>query len=288
MTATTRATTRRAPGRWPRRLAVVALLAGAHVAWSAATTLDDRLARDVARAVFNDNSALLEQVRVAAGAGVDSLRTRLAATPLPQDTPAVLVVSIHEKRLWYKRGDSVLFAAPIAVGSGKHLVVRGGSRVLHFDTPRGHFTVQRLDSAPEWVPPDWHYEEQARKRKLGLVQLVRGKPLPLRDGSVITVEGNEVVRRARDGSVRTLSASDGREIVADGRIVIPPFGTTQRKYPDVLGPFRLYLGDGYGIHGTNNPASIGQAVSHGCIRLRNEDVTALYHMVTLGTPVFIY
>jgi lipoprotein-anchoring transpeptidase ErfK/SrfK len=56
----------------------------------------------------------------------------------------------------------------------------------------------------------------------------------------------------------------------------------------VLGPFRLYLGDGYGIHGTNNPASIGQAVSHGCIRLRNEDVTQLYHLVTVGTPVFIY
>jgi hypothetical protein len=120
------------------------------------------------------------------------------------------------------------------------------------------------------------------------VQLVRGRPLPLRDGSVITVEGNEVVRRRADGSVRSLTASDGREIVADGRIVIPPFGTTQRKYPDVLGPFRLYLGDGYGIHGTNNPASIGQAVSHGCIRLRNEDVTQLYHMVTVGTPVFIY
>jgi hypothetical protein len=167
-------------------------------------------------------------------------------------------------------------------------VVRGGSRVLHFDTPRGHFTVQRLDSAPLWIPPDWHYEEQARKRGLGLVQLVRGRPLPLRDGSVIAVEGNEVVRRRADGSVRSLTASDGREIVADGRIVIPPFGTTQRKYPDVLGPFRLYLGDGYGIHGTNNPASIGQAVSHGCIRLRNEDVTQLYHLVTVGTPVFIY
>jgi hypothetical protein len=280
-----RAAARRRPGLV---LGAAALLVGGHAAWSAAGTLDDRVARDVARAVYNDNSALLEQVRAAAGAEVEALRAQVAARPAGQDTAAVLVVSIHERRLWYKRGDSVLFAAPIAVGSGKHLVVRGGSRVLHFDTPRGHFTVQRLDSAPEWVPPDWHYEEQARKRKLGLVQLVRGRPLPLRDGSVITVEGNDVVRRGRDGAVRTLSASDGREIVADGRIVIPPFGTTQRKYPEVLGPFRLYLGDGYGIHGTNNPASIGHAVSHGCIRLRNEDVTALYHMVTVGTPVFIY
>ncbi|HEX3012204.1 MAG TPA: peptidoglycan-binding protein [Syntrophomonadaceae bacterium] len=42
---------------------------------------------------------------------------------------------------------------------------------------------------------------------------------------------------------------------------------------------------GYGIHGTNNPRSIGKAASHGCIRMYNEDVTELYDMVALGTPV---
>ena len=44
---------------------------------------------------------------------------------------------------------------------------------------------------------------------------------------------------------------------------------------------------GYGIHGTDNPNSIGQAVSHGCIRLQNEDVIELYEMVPLGTSVKI-
>jgi len=44
---------------------------------------------------------------------------------------------------------------------------------------------------------------------------------------------------------------------------------------------------GYGIHGTNNPASIGKAVSHGCIRLYNEDVIEVYNLVPLGTPVYI-
>ena len=44
---------------------------------------------------------------------------------------------------------------------------------------------------------------------------------------------------------------------------------------------------GYGIHGTNNPNSIGQSVSHGCIRMQNEDVIELYEMVPLGTPVII-
>lgn len=44
---------------------------------------------------------------------------------------------------------------------------------------------------------------------------------------------------------------------------------------------------GYGIHGTNNPASIGKAVSHGCIRLYNNDVIELYDLVPIGTPVNI-
>lgn len=44
---------------------------------------------------------------------------------------------------------------------------------------------------------------------------------------------------------------------------------------------------GYGIHGTNQPWSIGQFVSHGCIRLRNKDVEELFEWVPVGTPVRI-
>lgn len=44
---------------------------------------------------------------------------------------------------------------------------------------------------------------------------------------------------------------------------------------------------GYGIHGTNNPNSIGKAASHGCVRMNNQDVNALYDLVDLGTPVKI-
>jgi lipoprotein-anchoring transpeptidase ErfK/SrfK len=48
------------------------------------------------------------------------------------------------------------------------------------------------------------------------------------------------------------------------------------------------MGEGYALHGTDNPASIGRSVSHGCVRLRNEDISALYEMVEVGTPVYIY
>lgn len=44
----------------------------------------------------------------------------------------------------------------------------------------------------------------------------------------------------------------------------------------------------YGIHGTNKPWSVGQAVSHGCVRMYSNDAAALYNTVTIGTPVHIY
>jgi hypothetical protein len=80
----------------------------------------------------------------------------------------------------------------------------------------------------------------------------------------------------------------GSEIIFDGHIYIPPFGTRQRQVPDVLGTHKLVLGDGYLIHGTNQETSVGDAVSHGCIRMYNEDVARLYEMVRPGTPVFIF
>jgi lipoprotein-anchoring transpeptidase ErfK/SrfK len=42
-----------------------------------------------------------------------------------------------------------------------------------------------------------------------------------------------------------------------------------------------------GIHGTNNPASIGYSVSHGCIRMRIPDVEELFELVQIGTPVTV-
>lgn len=44
----------------------------------------------------------------------------------------------------------------------------------------------------------------------------------------------------------------------------------------------------YGIHGTNKPHSIGQHLSHGCIRMRNRDVLELYDIIPVGTNVTIF
>lgn len=55
-----------------------------------------------------------------------------------------------------------------------------------------------------------------------------------------------------------------------------------------LGARAMYLGSTlYRIHGTNAPWTIGSAVSSGCIRMRNEDVTDLYGLVNVGTKVIV-
>ncbi len=78
----------------------------------------------------------------------------------------------------------------------------------------------------------------------------------------------------------------------------PPVQMLQRR-PDLprymaggpdnpLGARALYLGSSlYRIHGSNEPHTIGQAVSSGCIRMLNEDVIDLYDRVRVGTRVVV-
>jgi lipoprotein-anchoring transpeptidase ErfK/SrfK len=67
---------------------------------------------------------------------------------------------------------------------------------------------------------------------------------------------------------------------------LPPFMAGGPNNP--LGARALYLGSTlYRIHGSNEPWTIGQMVSSGCIRMRNEDVIDLYDRVKVGTKVMV-
>ncbi|MEP7066236.1 MAG: L,D-transpeptidase [Gemmatimonadota bacterium] len=253
------------------------------------STLRVRFQRDINRIVFNRNWELLDDVSRKAGTVTDSLQTMLATEPDSTSTKPYIVVSIADRRLWYKFGDTTLYTTQVAVGSGKTLVQKRGTRQeFKFDTPRGRLVVQSKEMDPVWVPPDWHYVEQAKKKGLGILALDRQKAIPVGDGTMIAVDGNDVVRRQPDGLEVPLEAKEGHEITASGNIIMPPYGTNQRKYKGTLGGHRLNMGDGYALHGTDEPLSIGKAVSHGCVRLRNEDIAYLYSVVPVGTAVFIY
>jgi len=69
---------------------------------------------------------------------------------------------------------------------------------------------------------------------------------------------------------------------------IPPPGDPSRFDNNTLGPYKLGLGDGYMVHGTIWKRLIGQSVTHGCIRMLDEDITAVYNTLTVGSKVIIY
>ncbi|HEU4879857.1 MAG TPA: L,D-transpeptidase [Gemmatimonadaceae bacterium] len=247
-----------------------------------------RYERDVNRMVFNQNLGVLEEVKAKLGSTADSLNRLASESPSVTPDQPYIVVSIADHQIWFKRGNEVLFNTQVATGSGKTMIAGSSGRQYKFETPRGRLRVEDKEVDPAWVPPDWHFEEQAHKKGLGVAHMTRSTVIPAGGGAVVAVSGSEVVKRYPDGREVALSATDGREIVVNGNIVIPPYGVNQRRYKGVLGTRRLVLGDGYGIHGTNVPESIGRSVSHGCVRLRNEDIEKLYDMVPIGTPVYIY
>jgi len=114
--------------------------------------------------------------------------------------------------------------------------------------------------------------------------------ISISDRKLAVLEGERVLRifPTAVGAPRTPSPAGSYQIVeripnptwyGKGRVVAPGKGNP-------LGTRWLGLSvKGYGIHGTNNPASIGRHASHGCIRMRNQDVEQLFEMVRVGDAV---
>jgi lipoprotein-anchoring transpeptidase ErfK/SrfK len=225
------------------------------------------------------------------------------------DTGQTILVSTAENKLYVRRNGQTIFEAVCSTGKGTTLAVDG--KTVVFDTPIGKLHIISKDENPQWVPPDWHYVEEARKNGMRVVHLNAGQSIDRRTGQptssapsqgvwswfggsssntasnpVLKVRGDTVVEVNPDGSERELES--GKTIVAGDAVVIPPVTTKQRHYDKVLGKFRLEMGNGYGIHGTDEPDKLGQSVSHGCVRLGDADIEKLYQIANRGDTVIIY
>lgn len=101
----------------------------------------------------------------------------------------------------------------------------------------------------------------------------------LSDRHLYLLDGNTVVRGYPVGIGKLATQTPHGEFVIVNKQQNPggPFGV-------------LWMGlskPHYGIHGTNDPSSIGREVSRGCIRMYNSDVLALSELVPVGTRVTI-
>lgn len=101
----------------------------------------------------------------------------------------------------------------------------------------------------------------------------------LSDRTLYLLDNNNVVRAFPVGIGKMLTETPAGEF------------TIINKAPNPGGPFgAFWMGlskPHYGIHGTNDPSSIGHMVSHGCIRMYNSDVLELSSLVPIGTRVTI-
>jgi hypothetical protein len=189
-----------------------------------------------------------------------------------------IVVSIYDRKLWLIEDGDTLLATRAGVGMGP--VTAPSGRVYDFSTPRGLRRVLAMEEEPLWNPPDWHF--------YSLGQRVRQFPA----GGLTLEDGRRVVRRGEwigylaDGEFTPIPQAES--LVFDGTLYIPPFGTQNRKIPEVLGHYKLDTGGGILIHGTNDPLALGFPATHGCIRLDDEPLEFLFNEVRTGTPVYIY
>ncbi len=69
---------------------------------------------------------------------------------------------------------------------------------------------------------------------------------------------------------------------------IPPQDDYSRYEYGVLGDYALALGDGYLIHGTIYKRFLGMPVTHGCVRLNDEDLKAIFNTLSIGSKVYIF
>jgi L,D-transpeptidase YbiS len=74
----------------------------------------------------------------------------------------------------------------------------------------------------------------------------------------------------------------------EDNLPVPPPASPKRFVRGMLGKYALSIGGSYKIHGTPYRKLLGQAVSHGCIRVGDEDMERLYQLVSEGTTVYIY
>ena len=243
------------------------VLAAGLFAATSAYAVNERFERRVAEMVYARDSrslAYVKQKEAELTKQVEEKEKTLAEREeelLPSDKP-YLVVSLAERRVLYLKGTDTLFRAPVAVGSGKTLVM--GGQTKRFVTPRGRMSITHKELDPVWVPPNWHYIEYARQRGMSVRDMSNASPSAL------------------------AGYPAGRVPVSGNTVIIPPWGSPQRQHRGVLGVAKLEMYDGYYFHGTDNERSIGSAASHGCIRMYRDDILWMYENVPVGTKDYIY
>ncbi len=229
----------------------------------------------------------------------------LAALTLPPAVAPPVEPSCREGDVKRLRSDR---SAHAAVAKGRtEVVARLGGNVKHrFERLNANgvptvFGVLAAVLGPD-CEPAW-YRVQLPVRPNGSVGYVRASDVELvrvttrievdlsERQLVLFREGRRLLR-ARVAVGAEITPTPTGEYYVNQRLTAPdpwgPFGPAAigiSAFSPVLQDW--VQGGPIAIHGTNDPASIGRAASHGCVRVRNDIIAVLFRQVPAGTPVVI-
>ena len=262
---------------------------------------------------------------VAVLAAVGAVLTILARPASGQETPpdvapapaAVLqpaVAAEPVERAPLRPPDPLVAPAPASNPGAVILRPAGGSTIVVRSRPRGS-VVARLGGRTEFGSPTTLAVASRRGRWLGVVTThvpngrlgwVDPQESRVRTGTtrvrvVIDLSARRLVVRRAGEVVRRMTVAIGR---ASSPTPVGRFAVTDKlsgsRYGSYYGCCILALsahqpnlpsgwtgGDRIAVHGTNDPSSIGGAVSAGCPRASAEDMRFLMRVVPLGAPVFV-
>ncbi len=174
----------------------------------------------------------------------------------------------------------------------------------------GGCTADTMDGMTAYAPVDGRVSPQYQRRRVRYATAEKPGTIIVDTSEryLYVVEPNGMATRYGVGVGREGFAWNGRARVgrkAEWPVWTPPPQMIKRqpelkKYAggmaggpeNPLGARAMYLYDGgrdtmYRLHGTNQPWSIGRAMSSGCIRMMNADVIHLYNRTPVGTPVIV-
>src|SRR4051795_4686569 len=161
------------------------------------------------RSVMNKNASELNQMQ----RKVDDLSQQTNDMP---DTGQSIIVSTTENRLYVRSNGQTVFDAVCSTGKGTTLAIDGKTKV--FDTPIGKLHIKSKEVDPVWVPPDWHFVEEARKNGMRVVHLNRG-------GAVDADTGDPVSGRSEGiWSWFNGSSASRRTLRVQGKSVVEDYG----------------------------------------------------------------
>jgi len=204
------------------------------------------------------------------------------------------------------------------------LLVAGGIVVWRLVAPPDGLPVDQVEALKPALRVDLPADAKQAQAELQKARAALAKLKPAKKYIVIDTHANQIYYRTEDEILikATCSTGSGSELVdslsgkkwvfstprgvfkVNSKLVDPwwrkpdwafveeneaiPKDESERYDPEMLGEFAMGFGNGYFIHGTIYQRLLGVSVTHGCVRVGDEDLKKMFQMVTVGTPVYVF